>query len=140
MKSKRFKIAGIIFLVIFIFVILVRFLNTPYEDRVKDYLLINNLPKSLINLECDTGGFTSDLIEFCYFEISPSDFDVLTTGWNFEKREDIEKAIYLCPSIGKRFEISTWLETHPVWYKNGGTITIIANKDKTKICVEKYVE
>jgi len=57
------------------------------QEAVKSLLLLDSIPSSVKNLDCDSwkDGLSLSCSEHavCYFEINPDDFKIILSGLNF---------------------------------------------------------
>lgn len=111
----------------------------------KENLRIEELPDSVMAVECESWGMTDVLTE-CAFRVSESDFTKLLQGWKFQKSSIAANSNeYLGgPELSLSFqaveEYSALTELYPEEFKNGGHFKILVNREHTKIRTSLYIE
>lgn len=117
----------------------------PFENRrlLKSHLNLKDLPP-VSATECSDYGFTDVLVK-CYFEISATDYPLLFAGRTYSKtwlRPDIKPVNCgdVGPVIADPFPAGEIRQAD--FTDNGlpGSFTICANKERTKIFTDLYIE
>lgn len=138
--NKRILIIALLISIFLLIVLLQSFYFTDKKE-LKDILNLRRLPNSLTNEKCKSAGLT-DIIDSCYFNVDPSDFNYLTMGRNFIKGEMSGMNSYNCDGyhLGKNFIVADSFIVFPAEFKHGGNIYIVTDKDHRRVCLERYIE
>ena len=130
----------VLLIIVFLLIVLLQSLYFTDKKEIKDILSLNLLPNSLTNEECESWALT-DIIDSCYFDVDPVDFNYLTTGRNFTKGEMLGSSIDNCGGyFGTKFIVADSFIVFPQEFKHGGNIIMVADKDHHQVCLQRYIE
>jgi hypothetical protein len=113
-----------------------------YHDpkRVAYMLNIPAPPKTLHIFECESGPIT-DIAITCAIKIDPREFPLLLKGYTYTQ-SPIEGTSYAVGNtkVGPEFPVSEEYIARPATFKDGGAVTILADKEKKRAIVDLYIE
>lgn len=117
------------------------FYQTRPQRIVTALLRLDESPSSLRNVECESWGFT-DVLTTCAFEIDPSEFPELLTGWRFaESAASGQSYAYAGgPRVGPAFAVAREFSVTPREFVHGGRISLVTNAQRTRGQVDYYEE
>ena len=119
--------------------------KTYYENQpsqqIAHLLRLNDAPISLKNASCEDWCMT-DATVTCAFEIDPRDFGTLLLGWPF-KEDAASGGSYSYsggPKVGRDFQVAVEYSVKPAEFKEGGRVSIVANKARSMVQLDYYEE
>jgi hypothetical protein len=111
-------------------------------ERVASILNIKEPPASLKVKQCESTGFT-DVVITCIAEISPTEFPMLLTGYDFRANTGPGTCHNnYCSSTATEFpfiEDITYL-ARPKEFKYGGHVAVVTDSARKNVLIDIYIE
>lgn len=126
--------------------------------HVAAMLNIENVPPSLSDIDCASFGFT-DVLERCAFKIAPAEFDALLAGYSYVEpascktfKSSAEPCLasgpqvqsshnFCCgPKVGSDFLVAHTFVANPERFEHGGSVVVVADRSRSLVMVDLYVE
>lgn len=117
------------------------FYQTRPRQMVGNLLRLDTVPPSLANAQCESWGAT-DVLSTCAFDIEPADFPSLLTGWRFVEGAASGGSYRFSggPKVGREFPVTTEYSATPPEFTNGGRISLVTNKERSRVQLDYYEE
>ena len=108
--------------------------------RVAYILNIAEPPKSMRVIECESGPIT-DVVITCAIEIDPHEFSLLLDGYHYSRSPAAATSYTVgIERVGSEFPVSDEYVVRPSSFKDGGSVSIFADKEKRRAVVDLYIE
>jgi hypothetical protein len=90
--------------------------------------------------ECESGPPT-DVVITCAIEIDPREFPLLLNGYAYSQSQ-IDGTSYsnTFANVGPEFSVDVEYIVRPTTFKDGGSVTVLANHDRNHAIVDLYIE
>lgn len=116
--------------------------QTRPRQIIASLLRLEHAPASLRNAECASWGWT-DVLTTCAFEIDPSDFPALLTGWSFTQSpaHGASHQFSTGLKVGREFPVTAQFSIlNPLAFSHGGRVLIVADAVRSRVQVDYYEE
>lgn len=119
----------------------IAFYQTRPRQMVGNLLRLDTVPPSLANVQCKSWGAT-DVLSTCVFDIEPAEFPGLLAGWRFTEGAASGGSYGFSggPKVGRKFPVTTEYSVTPSEFKNGGRISLVTNKERSRVQLHYYEE